>query len=201
MSIYCQLSDLPDGFVCNLADAASIYEKYAGFLEWLLGLSKRYQDPSSAVAADTRAGYRRCFDSFLASWQRTGTVLEAELQTEVFTDCSDTMRRRHKDMWRAIVGDIVGSVYEWNPSDTKDFEFLGPRCEYTDDTVCTAAVAHITSGPSARRLHHAAVVPAPSGARLRRLLSEMDRKPESGALRKLRKRRRDARLAGGIPEP
>ena len=82
--VHCQLSDLPDGFVCNLADAASIYEKYAGFLEWLLDLSKRYQDPGSAVAADTQAGYRRCFDSFLASWKRTGTALEAELQTEVF---------------------------------------------------------------------------------------------------------------------
>lgn len=46
-------------------------------------------------------------------------------------------------MWGAIIGDIVGSVYEWNPIDTKDFEFLGPRCEYTDDSVCTAAVAHI----------------------------------------------------------
>ena len=82
--VYCQLSDLPDGFVCNLADAASIYEKYAGFLEWLLDLSKRYQDPSSAVTADAHAGYRRCFESFLASWERTGTVLAPELQTEVF---------------------------------------------------------------------------------------------------------------------
>lgn len=63
---------------------ASIHSKYAGFLEWLLDLAKRCENPGSAVAADTRAGYRRCFDSFLASWERTGTALETKLQTEVF---------------------------------------------------------------------------------------------------------------------
>lgn len=46
-------------------------------------------------------------------------------------------------MWGAIVGDTVGSMYEWNRIKTTDFEFFGPNCEYTDDSVCTAAVAHI----------------------------------------------------------
>ena len=46
-------------------------------------------------------------------------------------------------MWGAVIGDIVGSVYEWNRIKTKDFEFLGPRCHFTDDTVCTAAVADV----------------------------------------------------------
>lgn len=46
-------------------------------------------------------------------------------------------------MWGAIIGDIVGSMYEWNRIKTKDFEFFGAECEYTDDTVCTAAVAEI----------------------------------------------------------
>ena len=82
--VYHHLSCSPDGRFCNLADVASIHGKYAGFLEWLLDLSKRCRNPGAAVAADTRAGYRRCFDSFLASWQRTGTVLEPELRTEVF---------------------------------------------------------------------------------------------------------------------
>ena len=49
-------------------------------------------------------------------------------------------------MWGAIVGDTVGSVYEWNRIKTTDFEFFGPNCEYTDDSVCTAAVAHILLG-------------------------------------------------------
>ena len=46
-------------------------------------------------------------------------------------------------MWGAAIGDIAGSMYEWNRIKTKDFEFFGPECEYTDDSVCTAAVAEI----------------------------------------------------------
>ena len=46
-------------------------------------------------------------------------------------------------MWGAIIGDIVGSIYEWSPIKTKEFEFLKDECTYTDDSVCTAAVAEI----------------------------------------------------------
>jgi ADP-ribosylglycohydrolase len=41
----------------------------------------------------------------------------------------------------AIVGDIVGSVYEWNNIKTKDFELFRKDCFFTDDTVMTCAVA------------------------------------------------------------
>jgi ADP-ribosylglycohydrolase/O-acetyl-ADP-ribose deacetylase (regulator of RNase III) len=45
-------------------------------------------------------------------------------------------------MLGAIIGDIVGSVYEFNNYKAKDFDpFFQPRCFFTDDTVCTAAVA------------------------------------------------------------
>ena len=44
-------------------------------------------------------------------------------------------------MWGAIIGDIVGSVYEWDRIKTKDFEFFSPKGHFTDDAVCTAAVA------------------------------------------------------------
>ncbi len=43
----------------------------------------------------------------------------------------------------AIIGDIVGSVYEWNPIKTKEFELFSPKCKYTDDSVCTVALADI----------------------------------------------------------
>ena len=46
-------------------------------------------------------------------------------------------------MWGAIIGDIVGSVYEWDRIKTKDFEFFSERGHFTDDSVCTAAVADI----------------------------------------------------------
>ncbi len=41
----------------------------------------------------------------------------------------------------AIIGDVVGSVYEWNNIKTKDFPFFQERCFFTDDTVMTIAVA------------------------------------------------------------
>lgn len=44
-------------------------------------------------------------------------------------------------MLGAIIGDIAGSKYEFNNVRTEEFEFMGPGCDYTDDTVCTVAVA------------------------------------------------------------
>lgn len=44
-------------------------------------------------------------------------------------------------MLGAIVGDIVGSVYEWNNIKTKDFPFFRKGCFFTDDSVMTIAVA------------------------------------------------------------
>ena len=44
-------------------------------------------------------------------------------------------------MWGAIIGDVVGSVYEWDRIKTKDFEFFSDRGHFTDDSVCTVAVA------------------------------------------------------------
>ena len=44
-------------------------------------------------------------------------------------------------MLGAIIGDIVGSVYEWHNITTKDFPLFTNRCFFTDDTVMTIAVA------------------------------------------------------------
>lgn len=44
-------------------------------------------------------------------------------------------------MLGAIIGDIVGSVYEWNNIKTKDFLLFSPECFFTDDTVMTLAIA------------------------------------------------------------
>jgi ADP-ribosylglycohydrolase len=50
----------------------------------------------------------------------------------------------------AIIGDIVGSVYEWNNIKTKDFQLFSPECFFTDDTVMTLAVAEgLMNGGSA----------------------------------------------------
>lgn len=44
-------------------------------------------------------------------------------------------------MLGAIIGDIVGSVYEFDNIKTKEFELFKPSCRFTDDTVMTCAVA------------------------------------------------------------
>lgn len=44
-------------------------------------------------------------------------------------------------MMGAIIGDIVGSIYEWNNIKTKEFPLFQDKCFFTDDTVMTIAVA------------------------------------------------------------
>ena len=43
-------------------------------------------------------------------------------------------------MFGAALGDIVGSLYEFDPIKRKDFPFLEDDMSYTDDTIMTAAV-------------------------------------------------------------
>ena len=74
----------------------------------------------------------------------------------------------------AIVGDIVGSVYEWRRIKTKSFEFFVDQCDCTDDSICTAAVADILmhdlpAGPDAP-----AVVPGTPARRLRGQVCGLD---------------------------
>lgn len=44
-------------------------------------------------------------------------------------------------MLGAIAGDIIGSVYEFAPHRSTEFELFGPKSRPTDDTVLTCAVA------------------------------------------------------------
>lgn len=41
----------------------------------------------------------------------------------------------------AIIGDTVGSIYEFHNIKTTHFEFFGMGCDYTDDSIMTVAVA------------------------------------------------------------
>ena len=44
-------------------------------------------------------------------------------------------------MLGAIIGDIVGSRFEFGPTPEKDFELFTDECSYTDDTICIVAIA------------------------------------------------------------
>ena len=62
----------------------------------------------------------------------------------------------------AIVGDIVGSIYEFNNHKSKDFPLFSERSAFTDDSLCTIAVADCLMAdgdPAAyREIDHAACV-------------------------------------------
>ena len=44
-------------------------------------------------------------------------------------------------MLGAIIGDIVGSRFEFGPAPEKGFQLFTPECSFTDDTICTVAIA------------------------------------------------------------
>jgi len=44
-------------------------------------------------------------------------------------------------MLGAIIGDIVGSRFEWNNNKNKEFEFLTYHCFFTDDSVMSLSIA------------------------------------------------------------
>ena len=46
-----------------------------------------------------------------------------------------------ENMFGAVVGDIVGSRFEFNNIKTKDFELFHRDCSFTDDSILTIAVA------------------------------------------------------------
>jgi len=46
-----------------------------------------------------------------------------------------------KTIYGAIIGDIVGSRFEFNNIKSKDFDLFDSGCSYTDDTVMTIAIA------------------------------------------------------------
>lgn len=58
-------------------------------------------------------------------------------------------------MLGAIVGDIVGSIYEFNNHRSKNFPFFGEKNFFTDDTVCTVALADalLRGADPAKTLH------------------------------------------------
>jgi type I restriction enzyme M protein len=44
-------------------------------------------------------------------------------------------------MLGAIIGDIVGSRFEWDNIKTKEFDFLTYKCFATDDSIMSLAIA------------------------------------------------------------
>ncbi len=67
----------------------------------------------------------------------------------------------------AIIGDIVGSRFEFDNTFDYNFELFHPACSFTDDTICTIAIADaIVKGTSYREsvLQWCRRYPTPMGA-------------------------------------
>ena len=70
-------------------------------------------------------------------------------------------------MLGAMIGDIVGSKYEFSNTFDYDFEMFGEECDFTDDTICTVAIADaILNGRSYQEslLDWCRRYPSPKGA-------------------------------------
>ena len=70
-------------------------------------------------------------------------------------------------MLGAMIGDIAGSKYEFNNTFDYDFEMFGEECDFTDDTICTVAIADaILNGRSYQEslLDWSRRYPSPKGA-------------------------------------
>ena len=57
-------------------------------------------------------------------------------------------------MLGAIIGDIVGSVYEFCPTKSKDFDLFTPWSNFTDDSVMTLAVAKWLMEDESHSIHY-----------------------------------------------
>ena len=62
------------------------------------------------------------------------------------TKKQDTLQKRPKNKYNpllmgAVLGDIAGSIYEFNPRKSTDIDLQDKRMDYTDDTIMTIAVA------------------------------------------------------------
>ena len=70
-------------------------------------------------------------------------------------------------MLGAMIGDIAGSKYEFNNTFDYDFEMFGEGCDFTDNTICTVAIADaILNGRSYQEslLDWCRRYPSPKGA-------------------------------------
>ena len=65
----------------------------------------------------------------------------------------------------AVIGDVIGSVFEWNNIKTTDFDLFNPACDFTDDSVLTIAVADciLNKKPFARNIWELLKLVAPKG--------------------------------------
>ena len=81
--------------------------------------------------------FGRVLDKFYESSRDELTLRMLGLIPEI----EKNVKPRKKGIIGAIIGDIVGSRFEWNNHKSTDFDLFANGCRFTDDTVMTIAVA------------------------------------------------------------
>jgi ADP-ribosylglycohydrolase len=77
------------------------------------------------------------------SGDNTGTngQLIDDLQRTKNANTSNYIKSNSHTIIGAVIGDVIGSVFEWDNIKKTDFDLYNPACDFTDDTVLTIAVA------------------------------------------------------------
>jgi len=73
-------------------------------------------------------------------WEsKDGQKLRFDNVDDYLTFYKTELNKKRKLIVGAIIGDVIGSVYEWMNIKTTDFNLFGPRSNFTDDSVLTLA--------------------------------------------------------------
>jgi len=109
------------------------------FDKWGIAIDGIYSiKPTARCYVDDRAV---CFDGDASKLFDIIDNFEPWWKTQPMPELPTEPEPAPEYLMGAIVGDIVGSIYEFNNIHTTSFPLFGPGCEITDDTVMTLAVA------------------------------------------------------------
>ncbi len=101
-------------------------------------------------------------------------------------------------MLGAIVGDIVGSVYEFDNIKTTEFPLFGEDCHFTDDSILTIALAEDDSQRSRLCCDDEAILRSLSVWWLRRVVLKVGAFQRQHAIQQLGERRGDENQPRGV---
>jgi hypothetical protein len=82
-------------------------------------------------------------DTEIVCYYKDGDILKFKDAREYLEFYSLQLSKKKKYIMGAVIGDIIGSVYEFRNIKTTDFHLFSPKTTFTDDTVLTFATMYI----------------------------------------------------------
>lgn len=101
------------------------------------GIMRKYDDNLICEEITYKNGKK---SGLIRQFNKYGVII-AETTTQI-EQKKEKIRKRNRTLsfLGAIVGDVVGSRFEWDNIKSKEFDFFHPDCFFTDDTVMTIAI-------------------------------------------------------------